>query len=780
MDGSLNRLLLAAFFLGLTAAAGSAIDLDSHSGGEIYRKQCAECHGARGEGSAVDGIDPLVGKRSLESLAGRIERTMPEEDPDLCVGPDARAVAEYVYHAFYSPEARERNSQTETRPGLSRLTAPQYLNSVMDIFGYFRNSQWPAKAAENGLSAVYVPNGRGGVNRSTNRKGAVERIDRRISFDFGGGLPQLPEEKAKAFQPEEFGIAWTGSIYAQHTGVYEFVLRTRNGAYLNINEPDEGRGKLIDAWVASGNEFREERGRIFLIGGRIYPLDLHFFKYKEEKAMIELLWKPPHGKLEVIPAEVLRPERSPRVFVSATPFPADDRSLGYETGVTISRAWMDAVMQGGLEAAAHADEFLDELAQVRRGDSPEDREKKVRAFASEFYHLATRQPHRPDRMPEVVASAFEEAGDDLGRAVRLAVLRTLTSPEFLYPAISETHADLSWRNAGRLALTLWDSLPGKELRMAAGKGELDTPQRLANRARRMLEDSRARAKMDGFFDHWLELDKVGRMAKDRERYPEFDADLVADLRTSLDRFLDEVVWGDKSDYRDLILSDVLYLNPRLARLYGAESAAQPGGFEPVSFSGRSRHGLVTHPLLLASQAYHNNSSPIHRGVFLSRNVAGLPLKPPQEAIEFDDAKFSPDLTMREKVTEMTKAKSCMACHSTINPVGFSLEHFDALGRWRERDGAKPIDDDSVLQLDSGEEVALRGAGDFAAFVADSPLAHRAFISHLFHHLAKQPLEAFGIRAEDRLLDSFRETGFSIRHLLVEMALLSTQSHPQKS
>ncbi|MEM7603039.1 MAG: DUF1588 domain-containing protein, partial [Verrucomicrobiota bacterium] len=238
-------------------------------------------------------------------------------------------------------------------------------------------------------------------------------------------------------------------------------------------------------------------------------------------------------------------------------------------------------------------------------------------------------------------------------------------------------------------------------------------------------------------------------------------------------FIEDTVWSDRSDYRKLLLlSDEVYINRRLGEVYGVPDA--PWHFTKKKLPGTQRAGVITHPYLLTAFAYHNNTSPIHRGVFLTRNIAGMPLKAPPEAIEFAEHDFPADLTMREKVTELTKAKSCMACHSLINPLGFSLEHFDAMGRFRETDGKNPINDDSLLVTDAGKRVDIEGPRDVAEFAAYSPTAHRAFIRQLFEHAAKQPMNAFGMNTDNRLLKHFQENQFHIRDLLAEIAILSTE------
>src|SRR5437764_6590896 len=151
------------------------------SGREIYRQQCAKCHGRNGEGVKGKHDEPLQGERSLEKLTRYIERNMPEDNPGKCVGEDAAAVARYIYDAFYSREARLRNHPP--RLELLRLTNRQYLNTIADLIRHFTGSDG-AVAGERGLRASYYS------SRNFNRDSKVfERVDRQVNFDFGEGNP---------------------------------------------------------------------------------------------------------------------------------------------------------------------------------------------------------------------------------------------------------------------------------------------------------------------------------------------------------------------------------------------------------------------------------------------------------------------------------------------------------------------------------------------------------------------------------------------------------------
>lgn len=748
----------------LTGGELVALDLENHPGKAIYQKLCVDCHGENGKGVKDKADDPLEGSRTLESLAERIDRTMPEDEEHLCVGEDAKAVAAYVYDAFYSVEARARN--TPARVDLTRLTVPQYRNSVADLFLAFRGEIGVGE--ERGLKGNYY--GDRGFNerkefREQKKPDKYERLDEGIRLDFGAGIPK--HDEAKEFTPENFSIRWDGSILPEETGVYEFVVRTRNGATLWINENQHGEesgGKLIDAWVAPDNQIRDETGRVFLIGGRPYPIRLDFFTYKEKEASIELLWKTPHGVLETIPARSLSPTRSHESLVIDVPFPADDRSVGYERGTSISKAWFDAVTTGAAHASDYLVEHLDELAKTK-ADDPE-RLKKIRDFGARFVERAFRRPLGEAERIQFVENQFKSAPTPEQAMKRIALL-TLASPRFLYPGVTESAKPDKWDLASRLSLTLWDSLPNQRLFDQTAKGELDKPGNLDKIVNEMVWNWRTRAKMRGFFHHWLELERADELAKDKDVYPDFNESIMADLRVSLGLFIDDTVWGKDAGYRKLMLADHLFLNERLGKFYGADVK---GDFQRVTLDPKQRAGIVTHPFLLSSLAYHNNTSPIHRGVFLTRNIVGMPLKSPPMANVFKDGKFDPSMTMREKVTEMTRSQACMGCHVTINPLGFSLENYDGTGRWRTKEKEKPVNTISDFKTESGETIKLTGARDVAEFAANTPSAHRTFIEQLFHHFVKQPVRAYGDNEMETLRAGFEKSGFQIPELIKRITL----------
>jgi hypothetical protein len=261
------------------------------------------------------------------------------------------------------------------------------------------------------------------------------------------------------------------------------------------------------------------------------------------------------------------------------------------------------------------------------------------------------------------------------------------------------------------------------------------------------------------------------LAKDAKLYPEFTPEIAADLRSSLYKFLDDVVWSRASDFRQLVEADYLFLNERLAKFYGVEVAAT-NEFVKVKFDPTQRAGVITHPFLLAALSYTKTTSPIHRGVFLTRNIVGRSLKMPPVAVAFNEAEFDPSLTMREKITQLTKPNNCQGCHSVINPLGFSLESFDAVGRFRTQDNGRPVNTLSEFATEDGKTIQLSGPRDIANFSVTSPDAQEAFIEQLFHQVVKQPIIAYGRNVMDQLRQSFAASECNIQKLLVEIVTIS--------
>ncbi len=772
----------------------SALFGADRTGEQIYQQVCASCHGAKGGGTTESYPHPLVGERSVGELTEYISKTMPEDKPGTCVGEDARKVSQFIHDAFYSPTAQARNKPV--RVELSRLTVRQYRNAVADLIGSFRGT---GKIEDNqGLRGEYFK-----ARSFQGNARAFERADPVVAFDFKDKSPD--DEK---MEPHEFSIRWEGAVTAPDTGEYEFIIRTDQAARLWINDLKQ---PLVDNWVQSGKD-TEHRESIFLLAGRTYALRLEFSKAKQgvddkkakdkppAPASISLEWQRPHRVAEVIPARCLSTSRPSEAFVVTTRFPPDDRSVGWEKATSISKEWDQATTDAAIDVATFVASRFEDFASTKRDAA--DRDEKLKRFCRRFAERAFRRPLDDEQLRIFVDRYFMD-GVDPETAVKRVVLLTLKSPRFLYRELgSQQHdAPASGQAAGdsdhslarrasfdpfdvasRISFAMYDSLPDQTLLDAAAKGELKTREQVAQHAQRLLADPRTRSKLREFLLTWLKVEHVPDVSKDSERFPEFNAVLANDLRTSLELFLDEIIRSDEADFLQLLLADSVYFNGRLAKFYeakmGETEPTDDAPFQKIELEPEQRAGVLSHPYLMAEFAYTGSSSPIHRGIFIARSVLGRSLRPPPEAVAPLAPHLRPDLTTRERVALQTQPESCQSCHAMINPLGFTLEHFDAVGRFRKEENGKPVDAAGAYRTRNGDLVKFAGLNDLAKFLADSPETHSAFVEQLFHFLVKQPIRAFGSNTRETLRASFVKDNFNIHRLMVEIIATSAfaESH----
>ena len=744
---------------------------DELSGEKIYLNKCASCHGLHGEGTPGRYASVLVGDRSIGDLTDYISRTMPEDQPGTCVGDEAARVSRFIHESFYSAAAQARNKPA--RIELSRLTVAQYRNAIVDLVKRFRPDM--PTDPRRGLNGKYFK-----TREFENNDLVLQRLDPQVEFNFQDRSPD--EEK---IPPHEFAIRWEGSLTAPDTGLYEFHVSSDHSFRLWINELNH---PIIDAYVKSKTE-SDDRAMIFLIGGRSYPLRLDFSKAKQgvqdgkakdsppAPASVSLEWTQPHRVREVIPSRFLSPGQAAEVCIVKSSFPPDDRSSGWERATSISKEWDQATTEAAVELAAYVEERLPELSPINP-ENP-DPSSRLKEFCRQFAADAFRRPLDEELQRLYVDQHFDNEQDPK-RAVNRVILVLLKSPRFLY---RELGADPSLTNdpydiASRMSFGLWDTIPDRLLLDAAANGKLVRREQVIAQAERMMADSRTRSKLREFFLRWMKIDLVPEIRKDTERFPDFDPLVAHDLRTSIELWLDEILVNETADFRQLLLSDSLYLNGRLAHFYGVDLPAD-APFQKVLLEPAARSGVLTHPYLLSDFAYSATSSPIHRGLFVARSLLGRTMRPPPEAVTPLAPQSQPNLTTRDRIALQTAHESCQSCHSLINPLGFTLENFDAVGRYRMEENGKPISTTGTYRTRTGDTVQFEGARELAKYLADSSETHAAFVQQLFHFAIKQPINAYGPETKDLLRQSFEQNNFNIRRLLIEIIATAavTPVHP---
>ena len=305
--------------------------------------------------------------------------------------------------------------------------------------------------------------------------------------------------------------------------------------------------------------------------------------------------------------------------------------------------------------------------------------------------------------------------------IRSALERLLVSPDFLFrieadpanlkPGTAYRISDIEL--ASRLSFFLWSSIPDEELLDLAMRGKLRDAKVFDAQVRRMLADSRARtALVQNFFSQWLQVRNVWLLTPDASRkYPWFDDNLRTAFVKEIELFLESQLDDDRSMV-ELLTANYTYLNEQLARHYGIQDV-YGSHFRRVPLSDRNRWGLLGKASVLAVTSYPHRTSPTIRGKWLLENILAAPVPPPPPDVNttLDETKTVKTTSVREMLEHHRANPACASCHANMDPLGFSLENFDAIGQWRTKDGDAPIDASGVLM--NGTKVdgpaALRGA-----------------------------------------------------------------------
>ncbi len=333
---------------------------------------------------------------------------------------------------------------------------------------------------------------------------------------------------------------------------------------------------------------------------------------------------------------------------------------------------------------------------------PSEERACAATILSRMARLAYRRPTTKadiDTLLQFFDKGLTEGGtfDD---GIQFALERMLVDPDFLLRIYRDPAkpaggpyrlTDLEL--ASRLSFFLWSSIPDDRLLTLAERGELSHPETLEKEVRRMLTDPRATDSLVGDFTaQWLNLRRVEESVVDPDRYPQYDLSLLQAFEKETELFVSSTLREDRSVH-DLLDADYTYLNERLAQEYGIPGI-YGSQFRRVKLPDlNQRGGLLAQGSLLVTTSYPDRTSPVLRGKMLLNNILGLPIPPPPPGVQPLETKPGTiPATMRERLAQHRTNPSCNNCHSVIDPLGFALENFDAIGGWRTKDeGGHPID-----------------------------------------------------------------------------------------
>ncbi len=338
-------------------------------------------------------------------------------------------------------------------------------------------------------------------------------------------------------------------------------------------------------------------------------------------------------------------------------------------------------------------------------DPQEEERQRAYAIIMAFADRAYRRPATHAEISRLLRFVEETQrnGEGTEQGIRVAFQAILCSAPFLFRIESPAGAEAGpqrgkvndFELATRLSYFLWSSLPDEELFAEAARGTLQQGDTLARQVRRMLRDPKSRALAENFAGQWLQTCSLKDFTPDPIRFPDFDEALRAAMIQETELFFDAIVREDRS-LVDFLDADYTFVNDRLARHYGL-SGVHDSAFRKVSLVGTARGGLLTHASVLAVTSNPTRTSPVKRGRWVLDTLLGAaPPAPPPGVEQLPETHDVSKATLRQRLEQHRANPNCAACHASMDPLGFGLEAFDAVGAWRTHDGPLPIDASGVL------------------------------------------------------------------------------------
>jgi hypothetical protein len=383
------------------------------------------------------------------------------------------------------------------------------------------------------------------------------------------------------------------------------------------------------------------------------------------------------------------------------------------------------------------------LARILPDDLPDDAAARARRFIERFGARAFRRPVTPAEL-ERYAVLFDKGVthysnlDPFTAGVRITIEAMLQSPHFLYRSelasepVNGVIQLSGYEVASRLSYAFWNTMPDDALFAAAAAGELDKAEGVRAQALRMFDDPRTRASFHHFHEQLFELKEYADLDKNTSKFPNWRRELGEMMKTEIELFLDSEIFDRDGTIGDLLTSSHTYVNDELAEIYGLEGDFT-SEFVEAELDPETRAGFFTRLGFLTRNATLSEPDPIHRGVFINLNVLCRPLS---AVPNLPDNLMPVGNTNRERIESITGPGTCAeACHGTIiNPIGFSLENYDAIGRYRVEDNGYSVDASSTYMFPDGRTLMFQNAVELSHQLAQEPDPHACYVGNLLEYL----------------------------------------------
>jgi hypothetical protein len=458
-----------------------------------------------------------------------------------------------------------------------------------------------------------------------------------------------------------------------------------------------------------GNEIKTSDVLIEKEKPRLYETRLHI-AYGEHafKALIVPRTATPE---EIETARALEAEEEEQFRKAVSKHPEDEKEIKKQRVLSNPPTYIDFVEMRGPFKPLHPPLPPSYRRIFVCGHAPgQHTDQCVRGNLANFARLAYRRPVAPAEVDKVVALVVsaKNSGLNLDQAMRIGVETILVSPNFLFRIERDAqpqnplavHSIDQYELASRLSYFLWSSMPDARLMRLADQHRLSDAPVVEGEVARMLKDPKSNALVDNFAGQWLELRNLDSVHPDPNEFPDFSNQLRQAMHTETEMFVKAIVKENRS-IMDFIDGNYTFVNERLAKFYGIPGVTGEE-FRRVNLDGRERSGVLTQASVLAVTSYPTRTSPVLRGKWILENVLNTPPPPPPPGVGSIDAQGGPlSGTMRQQMEKHRADPACAGCHSRMDPLGFALENYNAVGKWRERDANLPIDASGVFPNGKG-------------------------------------------------------------------------------
>lgn len=415
---------------------------------------------------------------------------------------------------------------------------------------------------------------------------------------------------------------------------------------------------------------------------------------------------------------------------------------------------------------------------VARGHSDEAERAALKRILTTFLERAWRRPLEAGELDRLLALTKRAADRNASfeEQVKLALKAALISPNFIFlaepqPPAKGVYPLGDFQFATRLSYFLWSSMPDDELFAAAKAGGLNTPEQVQAQVQRMLLDPKAKALGEAFATQWLGISQLGQITRpDAQRYPEFDAGLQHAMLDEAISFFHRVVAENRS-LLDLVQSDYTFVNERLAAIYGIEGI-KGDTMRLVPLQDPNRGGVTGMAAVLTATSHPLRTSPVLRGKWVLEQLLGdrVPPPPPNVPQLPEDEKHFEGQTLRQRLEAHRENPECASCHARMDPIGFGLENFDPIGRWRTDQAGLPVDAKGTLP--TGEE--FEGPqGLKAILLARKDQFARNLVNKMLGYALGRPLAKFDSCVVDDCMKALQADDYRAGHVFTSIAL----SHP---